>query len=455
MQLMKKISHGILGLLMIAIAPPAFSAEPDGEAHEWTFKWDNGFKLTRSDHAFKLKFGGRIMIDGGANVVTGGLRDDFGASGLPLTPADRQDVEIDAKHGSGVEFRRARIFFSGEVYERIIFKAEYDFAQASDADNPDFKDVYLGFKHLAFVDALKLGHFKEPLNLEEATSSKNITFIERGLNAAFFPGRNVGVLATGKAAEGALFWQVGAFRDTNDQGSGFDEWGDGRFDLAGRLAFVPVYGKNGERVVHLAAGYIHRFRSADSSGSPRFRSRPAAHLAQYFVDTQGQIDATDSNILNVEAAFVHGPFSAQAEYTNVWLNSAEGQRDLNFHGYYVFASLFLTGEHRNYQLGKAKFDRVTPIDSFDPSSGKWGAVEVAVRYSALDLVSKGVRGGELWDVTAGINWYLTSNFRWMVDYVHADVSRRTAMFESDTVMAMPGRIRGSSEMILTRIQIDF
>lgn len=414
----------------------AVALSTDGDP-TWKFEWNNGFNLSRSDKAFKLKFGGRIQLDSGVFALSGGLKDDF------------RDAGIDPRDGSGTEFRRARIFFSGDVYDRVFFKAQYDFAQANDEDNPDFNDVFIGLKKLGPVGSVQVGHFKEPLFLQEATSTKHMTFMERGLNSAFFPGRNVGAMATGNLAEKKVFWQIGIFRDTNDQGFAFDQSGNEKWDIAGRLSGTPIYSDNGEHVLHLGAGYIHRFLDA-SGDNLRFRARPAAHLAQRFVDTQF-FGAFETDILNIELAYVHGPFSVQTEFTNIWIEGAGRQRDLEFRGAYAFVSYFLTGERRVYDLGKGRFGRVKPKANFNPRRGDWGALEIAVRYSYLDLVDRNIDGGDLWDVTAGINWYLFPNLRWMLNYVHADVSDRVAV----TTGPLATPIDGAADIVESRIQIDF
>jgi len=306
------------------------------------------------------------------------------------------------------------------------------------------------------VGSMKVGHFKEPLFLQEATSSKYITFMERGLNSAFYPGRNVGVMVDGNLAKKRVFWQLGIFRDTNDQGFAFDRFGNEKWDVAGRLSGTPIYSDDGKHVLHLGAGYIHRFLDA-SDANLRIRARPAARLAQRFVDTEA-FAAFETDILNVELAYVHGPFSAQTEFTHTWIQGAAGQEDLEFQGAYVFVSFFVTGEHRAYDFGKGRFGRVKPRTNFNPAKGDWGALEIAVRYSYLDLVNRNIDGGDLWDVTAGINWYLFPNLRWMLNYVHADVSNRVAMVKEKTAPPVPAfatAIDGAADIVETRIQIDF
>ena len=240
----------------VAEAAPAVSTGPK----DWTFKWSNRFQLDRNDGAYQLRFGGRIMTDTAFVWLNDGLGADLAALG------------IDPKDGSGAEFRRARIFFEGTVYERAFFKAQYDFANTGDGKS-DFKDVYLGLKKLGFVRDVRVGHFKEPFLLEEWTSSKYLTFMERGLNNVFFPGRNLGIMAQGNQLEEKLLWQAGIFFNTNDQGFAFYDWGEAQFDVAARLAGALLYADDGAKMVHLGLGYIHQFRGGGTD-TLRYRQRP-------------------------------------------------------------------------------------------------------------------------------------------------------------------------------------
>jgi phosphate-selective porin OprO/OprP len=95
-------------------------------------------------------------------------------------------------------------------------------------------------------------------------------------------------------------------------------------------------------------------------------------------------------------------------------------RDLSpsFDGFYVQASYFLTDEHHNYKPSAGAFSRVKPKENFSFGGGP-GAWEVAVRYSELDLDDR-LDGGEVDDITAGLNWYLNPNTRLMWNYIHVD-----------------------------------
>lgn len=408
------------------IAEAAETAPVSEGPPQWDFKWDNGFNLQRADGAFKLKFGGRVQADGAIISESEGLSDDL------------RDLGGEGQ-GNGVEFRRARIFFEGTVYEKLFFRAQYDFAEGE----PAFKDVYLGLKGLGPVGRVQVGQFKEPFFLDEQTSSNYITFMERPLNNAFFPDRNVGVMAMNNAAEKRFLWQLGVFRDTDDFGDAFSSFNKTDWDTALRLTGLPLWSDDGSRFLHLGAAYVHRFRGENE----RYRQRPEAHLADRFVDT-GTLTARGTNVFGAELAWVHGPLSVQSEYTHSLVDGNEGQGNVDFWGAYGQVSYFLTGEHRVYEPEYGRFGRVKPKANFNPAEGGWGAWEVAARYSYLDLDDSNVRGGKLSDVTAGINWHLFPNARIMLNYVHADVSGREA--------AAPAfNVGGDADIVQTRFQVDF
>ena len=48
-----------------------------------------------------------------------------------------------------------------------------------------------------------------------------------------------------------------------------------------------------------------------------------------------------------------------------------------------------------------------------------GAWEVAVRGSWIDLNDDDIRGGELTDVTLGVNWYMNAYAKMQFNYIHA------------------------------------
>jgi phosphate-selective porin OprO/OprP len=151
-------------------------------------------------------------------------------------------------------------------------------------------------------------------------------------------------------------------------------------------------------------------------------------------------------VMGAELAWVCGPFSIQSETKASWIKLTPDGDRVGVWGSYAEVSYFLTGEHRAYKKSRGIFTRVKPTNPFNPAQGKWGAWEVAARYSYIDLTDENVRGGTLWDVTAALNWYLYPNFRWMMNYVYGYVGDRTANDQA---------IQGGSNMVQTRFAFDF
>jgi len=372
--------------------------------------WQDGLRMDAADKQVRFKIGGRIM-------------NDWAWIGA--------DNDLEANVGTqtdGTEFRRARLYVSGELYERIIFKAQYDFA----GGDADFKDVFVGIKHVPFLGEIRVGHFKEPMGLEELTSSKYITFMERSLTSPFVAGRNSGFGFSASALNQRLTYAAGVFMEADDFGSSSDD----KYNFSMRVTGTPIHSENA--IVHLGASYRH---SDFSDSEVKLSARPEVHLADKFVDT-GTFAASDGDTFGAEFAAVFGPASLQSEY--FWMGTdASAAGDPEFQGLYVMASYFVTGESRHYDAKKGVFKRVSPRSNFLSSEGGCGAWEVAARFSALDLSDQGIDGGEIWDVTAGVNWYLNPNTRVMLNYVHSRVDEGGLSGDAD------------ADMLQTRFQIDF
>jgi phosphate-selective porin OprO/OprP len=402
---------------------PAPAAEP--EPTDWSIGWSNGFKVARNDGAFKLDFGGRIQNDWALIDLDNELDDHIGGE------------------GNGTEFRRARLFFAGTVYERLNFRAQFDFANTG-SGTVNVNDLYMALKDLGPVGTVRVGHTKESFSMESLGSSKYKVFMERGLPSVFYPARNTGFRANNNAFDKKLVWGLGIFRDTNDSGFSFSDNSD--WNVTGRIAGAPVYEDNGAKVVHVGASYSHQFRGGDFM--LRYRQRPESHLARRFLDT-GDLPVNDIDLLGLEFATVLGPASLQGEYVRSWVNG-RNTKDTDFWSTYVQASYFLTGEHRNYQLGDGFFGRVKPSKNFNPKRGHWGAWEVGARFSYLDLDDRFAEGGKMWDVTAALNWYLYPNARVMLNYIHSRVDDRT-------VIGNPTQrgVDGDADIVQARFQVDF
>jgi phosphate-selective porin OprO/OprP len=136
-----------------------------------------------------------------------------------------------------------------------------------------------------------------------------------------------------------------------------------------------------------------------------------------------------------ELVAAYGPFSVQAEYMGSHYNRnssalafakthgvfAPGGPSLNFSGYYVYATWYLTGESRAeaYQtddLNPATFRQIKILNPL--SAGGIGAWEIGARLSELSLNDAGIQGGRETDLTLGLNWYPDAGIRFMANWVN-------------------------------------
>lgn len=381
--------------------------------------WNDSLQFATRDGSVKMTIGGRMDIDHAWNYASSSVRNYV----IPMT-----NTKIGA-NDDGTEVRRIRFHMAGTVRDSAFFKLELDFsgndkAVQSTGGSPSslkgstviLKDAYIGLKDLLPFATIQAGHFKEPFSLEELTSDNYITFMERGLPNALVPSYNMGVMLSDAPLDQRMTWAVGVFQDTDDRGflQANNSW-----NFTGRVTGLPWYENNGENLLHVGAGASHRSPAA----AYQYTARPENHLAKTFLDT-GAMQTGSVDLMNGEAALALGPFSMQGELMRSQV-SRNGQSTAAFNGGYVYASYFLTGEHRAYKMSSGHFDRVKPTSNFGLHKGGergWGAWEVATRYSWLDLNDHDIQGGAMADWTLGLNWYLNPNMRIQANYVLSDLN---------------------------------
>jgi len=372
--------------------------------------WKDGINFDSANEAFKLKITGRTYNDWAWMSAD----DD-----LKAAASDFED---------GTEFRAARLAIEGTIYDRTEIKAEYDFAGGSTA----VKDVYMGVVRLPVVGNVRVGHFKEPFSIEELTSSRFITFMERSLVNTFAPSRNMGLMLYNPVLNDRMTWAAGVFREVDNFGKGI---GDGKYAYTGRITGLPWCEEEGRKLLHLGIAYSHRVPNDETV---QFKRKPDADLAPSLVDT-GKFAAEQMDLVGAEAALVYGPASLQAEFVDAMVDGPGGNNP-DFSAYYVMGSHFITGENRPYKTATAAFDRVRPKKNFLSKGGGAGAWEVAARYAHIDLTDEAVKGGELDTITAGLNWYLNPNMRVMWNYTFADADKK---------------YNGNANIFQMRFQFDF
>lgn len=359
-------------------------------------------QISSRDGNWSIRFGGRLMLDAFVAEAsrTGGVETS----------------------GGGAEIRRARVFASGKVAGDWKYKLQVDFA----SNGVSIKDAYISTK----VAGLKatFGNHKEPQGLEQQTSSKYVTFMERSMvSDAFTAGRQLGA-SLGVSGDNFTL-RGGIFTSGIDNGS---DTTTTDLALTARGTYAPI--NEAGQLVHL--GVSGTYRTFDDNSGPRIRLRNF-HNGTRYVDT-GATVAEGQMTVGAEAAVVYGPFSAQGEYyTSTLEGNGAGAADVDFSGWYAMASYFLTGESRPYNSAKGVFGRV---------KGE-GAIEVAARYEMIDMEDAGfgTAASETSAVTVGVNYYFNPYVRAMLNYGSAEYDFTAAAGTADTDV----------DYVATRLQIDF
>lgn len=422
-------------------APPPTASEgmEVGKDLSMSAAWKNGLELSTKDKAFRIHVGGRWQLD---------------TSWLDADPAVQNNLPGNVMYHDGVDFRRARLRVDGTMYEVIEFACEYDFVnglRGRNADNTNFTDInvtaltdlWLQLSHTP-LGHFRIGNQKEAIGFEHIVSSRFLPFMERSYNQDTFYGGTFNGFTPG-ASLANNFWEdrasynIGVYKPTNNV-FGFNT-NDGDYAVTGRLTWLPIYEHEGRQLLHVG---VSGRQATTYDDRIRYRTRDAMRAG---VSTQWPVPA-DITVLgdtvqwaNFELAAVQGPWTLQAE----WLlsNTHDAQRvgggavaqNLLYQGGYVQLLYFLTGESDTYSLERMAFDRMKPFenafwvrDESGCSACGRGAWQIGARYNYLDLNDQGINGGQLHNVTAGINWFLNPNTKWQFNYIatYRDVSQTAA-----------------------------
>lgn len=383
-----------------SLAPSGPAAPPGGRLNPG----DTGrFAFVSEDGDFEWRLGARVQLDAAA------YENDRGTT-----------------LGSGTKMRRARLQTEARLWRDWGFKLTYDFAREG-VDG--IRDAYLRYQGFDTTH-ITLGHFKEPFGMERLTSVTDLPFMERSLASLFTPSRNVGLAfhthGAGWTAAAGLF------------GDGVEGTTDGHesYGASGRLTVTPL---RGSTLLHLGAGIAHRI--TDASNELSFDIEPESRVTEQSLVDTGSFTADAFTHYGAELAWARGPLSLQGEYILTRVDRGGAGPDLDFDAWYVQGGWFLSGESAIYSAEDGTFDRVRPRRSL--GRGGWGAWQLGLRFSGLDLNDRDIRGGREHNLTLGLNWTTNPNLRFIAEYVQV-LSLRGGPFDG----ARPAALQ-------TRAQIQF
>ncbi|MEQ8288390.1 MAG: porin [Gammaproteobacteria bacterium] len=305
-------------------------------------------------------------------------------------------------HNDGTEMRRARLFAQGTMWKFWQYKLQYDFVSTGNSGIADAYIRYSGYSPWQFT----FGHFKQAFSLQNMTSSKYVTFTERGLPHVFTPGRAIGF----NVGRNGNNWSsnIGLFGEGIDGASGTADEG---YAVTGRLTYAPVL----QERQHLHLGVSASYRDSGIIDALSFSDRPESHVTNTREINTGSFNADHNTRTVMEAAYTFGPASVQGEYYLVDIGRDGAGADLDFSGYYLEGSWFITDDHRNYSGSKGSYGKIKPGSVL--GKGGLGAWQLAVRFSSVDLNDSDISGGDARNLTLGMNWFPTNNTRMTANYV--------------------------------------
>lgn len=349
--------------LELATQPPAVEITTKG-----------GLRVRTTDGQFETRLRGRLMIDAA-------------------------DYKGKPEMGDGTNIRRARLAWTGRMYGDWGFQLDYDFA-----DGGKLRDSFVSY--LGFEDTrLRMGLMEIPFQLQYRSSSSNSQMIERSLLGAFGGDRYIGLMADTKKQHWTA--AAGLFGETaTRQNPIVDEgWG-----IGARLTAAPINNEK-DRLLHF--GIASMYRNVEDVGVVEFSDEPEARVAGNNIVDTGDIENTKSfTRYGLEWAMVRGRLSAQSEYVLTTVDRGDAE-DLQFSGWHFQTGFFLTEDSLNYERG----DFGSPSPNRRVGDGGIGAWELTLRYSSLDLNDKLIQGGEIQNMTYGVNWYPVPMLRFSANYI--------------------------------------
>jgi phosphate-selective porin OprO/OprP len=365
-----------------------------------------GFSFKSPDGANQVRLRGLLHIDGRY------MQDDAG-----LGAVDTWSIT------------RARPIIEGTLANIIDFRFTPDFGQGRTV----IQDAYVTARLMPEL-RITAGKYKSPFGLERLQSANDIRFVARAFPTSLVPNRDIGLAFEGDAFGGRFSYAFGYSNGVIDGGSSetlTDTDVDDGKELIVRLFTQPF--ANSDHFALRGLGFGIAGGRSDTTGTvtqpflPSFRTSAAQTFFRYRTGTTPTIADGERIRYSPQLYYYVGSFGLLGEYVNV---SQEVSRTLapgvisrgtiNNNAWQIAAYWFLTGEEESFR-------GFTPNSTFKPGES-WGAFELTARYHQLDVDEEAFFGGanSFADPTAsaskasaieiGLNWYLTQNLKWVLNY---------------------------------------
>jgi len=392
-------------------------------------------RLSTSDLDFRfgrLSFTGYLQYDAAAydQAKAGPLDQDFRRGPLNEAGPNARDLQ------DGGYLRRFRVGGEGSLGDHVSYRAMFDLGGDARPGDPRVYEVWLKYSRAPY--SVIVGAFPQLANMEDATSADSTLFLERPTAADL--ARNL-VAGEGRLGVTLRRSDPKLMLALSLTGPVVDHAHDNspRGAVVGRVSYA--LGKVEGFSVHLGAnaGYVlvpPRKRKADSAVPLQLKETPELDVDPTQLIDTGVIAADHASVLGLEFAAQRDNLFLQSEAFTIGAQRKGGDpdpgRDPRFGGWYVEGSWVLTGERRRFDPSRAAFWFPKPNRPF--GRGGWGAWEVALRFSRMNLnfhpgaegeapARDGVRGGDQKVTAASLSWYPRPRVRVMLEALRVSVDR--------------------------------
>ena len=311
--------------------------------------------------------------------------------------------------------------------------------------------------------------------MERLQGDSDGTFLERAFPTYLASNRDVGVQLhggfdfTGHKAEkvagpidtkNQLTYQVGVFNGSGDDGSPNNNAADtnDNKEFVARVFGQPFQHTGYSWLEGLGMGIAGSFSSANgqalkNQATPIGRNTYLNYANTIRTGAAAPVANGGAYRIYPQAYWYAGPFGLMGEYalSSQRLSGVDKLgKNLNIKqnnkAWQVLASYVVTGEDNS-------FGSIKPIQNFDPLNGRWGALQLAARWTemAVDnntflLLDSNKSAGKASAWTVGANWYLNSNALIRADYENVSFGGGGGTANHN---------RNTEQVFATRFQLSF
>ena len=358
-----------------------------------------------------------VQTDGGIEVYDKPNGYWFTLNGIVKTDMTYFIGDFESKRDefpSGGSVRSVESTLRGGVGNDFTYSVTLGFDSGVSVNDAYF--TYQGFKNTE----LSFGQVISPFCLENANSSKAVPFLERSLPViALRPcmgiGVNVGVWGDHTSFK---FASTTPLQGTNRDTATIKHRSD-RLTNVARFVWAPIKVQNdvtqvGASVVYAQNNPTFRDDTLNTDGR-RFSTRPEAKARNTLaiINSGSALGLKEYWQFGFEAAQQWGPLLVQAEYLGTLANRAFDP-NVYFYGWHADVAYVVTGETRPHKMKNGSFGTLKPQNCY-------GAVEVAARYSMVNLNDQDVHGGREHNFAVSAGWYVNTHLKIMTNYIYANI----------------------------------